>query len=187
MNLQERIAEWEQWNDQNYRWALADIILPELKAAYDAALTERDNLQHLLTKYEALETAAEKFYGPSKGHRWLPGEALAELLEDAAKWRAIANQEVRDWSETDTQVRESCAKVLSHEQVYGSTDGVPGVADLVDLLVARVAELKALVNELGRSGAENARRAGEAEGKATGLEWRVKELEAEVARLREQL
>ena len=69
----------------------------------------------------------------------MPGEALAEMREDAAKWKA------------------------------------------------RVAELEALANELGRSGADNARRAGEAEGKAEGLEWRVKELEAEVARLREQL
>ena len=129
----------EQLGDNGLYWAASPTELGEL--IHDAReahrlQSERDNLQHLLNKYEALEAAAENFYGPSKGHRWLPGEALAQLLEDAGKWKA------------------------------------------------RVAELEALANELGRSGAENARRAGEAEGKAEGLEWRVKELEAELASLK---
>jgi uncharacterized small protein (DUF1192 family) len=65
------------------------------------------------------------------------------LQERIAELEQQRDQGARDWAETDTQVRESAAKVLPHEQVYGSADGVPGVADLVDLLVAEVERCRA--------------------------------------------
>jgi hypothetical protein len=49
-------------------------------------------------------------------------------------------------------------------------------------LAARVAELEALCQTIGKQSTEYATKVGYAEGRAMGLEYRVKELEAELAK-----
>jgi chromosome segregation ATPase len=56
-----------------------------------------------------------------------------------------------------------------------------------DQLSARVAELEALCQTIGKQSTEYATKVGYAEGRAMGLEYRVEELEAELAALRPHL
>lgn len=55
-----------------------------------------------------------------------------------AKLREFYARELEDWADTDTAVRKSARKVLSEFEVEGDSYGVPTIADIVDILVAKI-------------------------------------------------
>jgi hypothetical protein len=74
-------------------WASGDHARHDAMRAHEL-LAECNRLAAVdarLTTYEAIETAAEKFYG-CEGYRWSHGEALGRLVEDAAKLRERVKQ-----------------------------------------------------------------------------------------------
>jgi vacuolar-type H+-ATPase subunit I/STV1 len=75
--------------------ALGDsVAVPPAEDLVERVVAERNRLAAVdsrLTTYEAIETAAEKFYGED-GYRWSHGEALMDLVEDAGKLRERVKQ-----------------------------------------------------------------------------------------------
>jgi hypothetical protein len=60
---------------------------------------------------------------------------LTELVQKAIETKRFLDQEIIDWAETDTYIREQAAKVLPDEQVHGDGDYVPPIEYVVDKLV----------------------------------------------------
>lgn len=136
--------------------AAARNILRPLGQAYKVALTaleasyaDRETLKHRLDGvYGALADAASVVVVTDD-----PGQSVRELTAERDKLRAELAQQIADACEADTAIRKLCGHV---------DDGytVP------------------LVEVVGRNLASMAQAKGYAEGRAMGLEWRVKELEA---------
>lgn len=79
-----------------------------------------------------------------KGHLDLPFNIEAfcremdEKITDLGKLFKIACQE---WAEDHTYLQELCLKEgLTEDEVYGDSYGVPGIQDLVEMLVRKIKE-----------------------------------------------
>lgn len=57
-------------------------------------------------------------------------------------------QILKDDSDTDTAIRKKCEGVLTDCEVYGDTHCVPPLEDIVDSLIAKIAGLKNVINNL---------------------------------------
>jgi hypothetical protein len=80
------------------------------------------------------------------------------VAEATAELRKKLDAELRDWAETDTNVRKEALKVLTEREVNGDSYGVPSVEDIVDTLVKRVEACGPLVEclvEINALGADS--------------------------------
>jgi hypothetical protein len=68
--------------------------------------------------------------------------SLKSQLEHKDK---LLKQELSDWAETDTSIRESARKVLGDYAVDGDTAAVPPVEDIVEKLVAQLEQAQELL------------------------------------------
>ena len=70
-------------------------------------------------------------------------ESLLTRLKDEVKClKDMQKKDSEDWCDTDTEVRKQACRVLPKEEVFGDTEAIPAIGDLVELIVAEVDRLK---------------------------------------------
>lgn len=74
-------------------------------------------------------------------------ETIDALVAELKKTRSMLDHATRDWADDDTKIRLLCMRVFSEEHVEGDADRVPDLPDLVEMLVAEVAELRVEIAE----------------------------------------
>ena len=58
--------------------------------------------------------------------------------DEVARLKSIALTDAKDAALTDTDIRKQLSRVLPHAEVYGNSDVVPTIGDLVEVLVGEV-------------------------------------------------
>lgn len=124
---------------------LNDLIAP-LLAAKDEEIERITKLANARLCESCLERHAINVMCPphearTTGQQWFR-ERLSEIASDRDRLAAHLKQSAEDWCETDAEIRKSAKRVLPAAQVDGDRTCVPPIEEVVELLVAEVAELR---------------------------------------------